>query len=205
MPQELVEIPEPTDSDKVRLEMERVLKRKPTQYELEREVKRQDEYREKIRVYRQRQERALKAKEEGMLFVKGGVPGPGRPPKVIESGTLALMKTHLSNEEKIALFDEWLEMARKQGSWRGVAEYLKTLIAYEEGLPQKRTSNEGGGNVFIDKMVQIVKEHEGGSIYGGDSGRLPRRPRGDVGDGEYKLLPGDDGGSVLPGDEDSDS
>lgn len=201
---ELVEVPGPADPEKVRKELERVLKRRPTEYELNRSMKQQAEYREKIKAYRKRQERALKAQEEGQLFVPGGVPGPGRPPKVLESGTLALMKTHLTTEEKVALFDEWLEIARQSKSWRGIAEYLKTLIAYEEGTPTKRTSADGGGNVFIDKMVQIVKEGSNGSIYDGGPDDVSGRPGRSDERRVLDLLPRDDGGGVSAGGEDPD-
>lgn len=199
---ELVRVPEKADPAKVRQELERRLKRKPTEYELNKAMEQQAEYREKIRKYRQRQERALKAKEEGKLFVKGGVPGPGRPPKVVESGALALLKSHLDTDELLQLLDDWIEIAREKKEWRGIAEYIKLRVAYEEGLPQKRTKNEGGGNVFIDKMVQIVRENEGGRIYGDDDDGPAGRSGGDVSDGEYKLLSDGDGGGVLPGDED---
>lgn len=195
---DLVRVPGPVDAEKVRKELERRLQRKPTSYELKRELRNQERHREKIAAYRKKQEEVKVAAEEGKLFVQGGVGGPGAKPVPLRRGTLALLQDHLTMDEKRQLMDDWLRIARETKSWRGIAEYINTLILYEEGRPKSQGGDNKQGDVFINTLIQIAREADGrGAIYGDDGGSSG----GDV-SGEWRILPGGDGGSVSEGDPD---
>ena len=76
-------------------------------------------------------------------FAPGNATG-GRKPKAIERAYLDAVKEGLPPSEVASLIREALDLARRQNSWRGMAEVLQLALAYGAGKPVNRVQTSDG-------------------------------------------------------------
>lgn len=68
----------------------------------------------------------------------------GRKPKAVERAYLDAVKEGLPPDEVASLIREALDLARRQNSWRGMAEVLQLALAYGAGKPVNRVQTSDG-------------------------------------------------------------
>jgi len=77
-------------------------------------------------------------------FLPGNPGSPGRKPKAVERAYLDAVKEGLPPDEVASLIREALDLARRQNSWRGMAEVLQLALAYGAGKPVNRVQTSDG-------------------------------------------------------------
>lgn len=87
-------------------------------------------------------------------FAPGNATG-GRKPKAVERAYLDAVKEGLPPDEVASLIREALELARRQNSWRGMAEVLQLALAYGAGKPVNRVqTSDGNLAALLDALGQ---------------------------------------------------
>ena len=88
-------------------------------------------------------------------FLPGNPGSPGRKPKAVERAYLDAVKEGLPPSEVAALIREALDLARRQNSWRGMAEVLQLALAYGAGKPVNRVqTSDGNLAALLDALGQ---------------------------------------------------
>ena len=79
----------------------------------------------------------------------------GRKPKAVERAYLDAVKEGLPPDEVASLIREALDLARRQNSWRGMAEVLQLALAYGAGKPVNRVqTSDGNLAALLDALGQ---------------------------------------------------
>jgi len=88
-------------------------------------------------------------------FLPGNPGSPGRKPKAVERAYLDAVKEGLPPDEVASLIREALDLARRQNSWRGMAEVLQLALAYGAGKPVNRVqTSDGNLAALLDALGQ---------------------------------------------------
>jgi hypothetical protein len=83
----------------------------------------------------------------GGYFVKGGLPGPGRPKMVDNRAYVEALKAGFPPERMVELMEQAIEIAISTKSWRGVVAAAEFAADYSLGKPVKRVESTGDSSL----------------------------------------------------------